>query len=52
MTLLKISESYTSWGYRFRPGIKLEEEPPALRMNNMLGGILTHKLKGENVIRK
>jgi hypothetical protein len=34
-----------------RPGIKLEEEPPAVRMNDMLGGILTYKLKGEDSIR-
>ena len=34
-----------------RPGINLEEEPPAVRMNDQLGGILTWKLKGEEVIR-
>ena len=34
-----------------RPGINLEEEPPAVRMNEQLGGILTWKLKGESVIR-
>ena len=34
-----------------RPGINLEEEPPAVRMNDQLGGILTWKLKGESVIR-
>ncbi|TFJ88340.1 hypothetical protein NSK_000689 [Nannochloropsis salina CCMP1776] len=34
-----------------RPGIVLEEEPPAVRMNDMLGGILTYKLKGEEAIR-
>lgn len=34
-----------------RPGIVLEEEPPAVRMNDMLGGILTYKLKGEDAIR-
>ena len=35
-----------------RPGIVLEEEPPAVRMNDMLGGILTYKLKGEDEIRE
>jgi len=34
-----------------RPGINLEEEPPAVRMNEMLGGILTWKLKGEDCLR-
>ncbi|MEZ2303512.1 MAG: CIA30 family protein [Microcoleus sp.] len=34
-----------------RPGINLEEEPPAVRMNDMLGGILTWKLKGEDSVR-
>lgn len=34
-----------------RPGINLEEEPPAVRMNEQLGGILTWKLQGESVIR-
>lgn len=34
-----------------RPGIKLEEEPPAVRMNDMLGGILTYKLKAEDTVR-
>ncbi|GAX82458.1 hypothetical protein CEUSTIGMA_g9885.t1 [Chlamydomonas eustigma] len=34
-----------------RPGVKLEEEPPAVRMNDMLGGILTFKLAGEDVLR-
>eukprot|EP00638_Chattonella_subsalsa_P000506 CAMPEP_0117756120 /NCGR_PEP_ID=MMETSP0947-20121206/13865_1 /TAXON_ID=44440 /ORGANISM="Chattonella subsalsa, Strain CCMP2191" /LENGTH=543 /DNA_ID=CAMNT_0005575599 /DNA_START=215 /DNA_END=1846 /DNA_ORIENTATION=- len=35
-----------------RPGIVLEEEPPAVRMNDMLGGILDWKLKGEDAIRE
>lgn len=35
-----------------RPGINLQEEPPAVRMNEQLGGILTWKLRGEEVIRK
>ncbi|MDJ0904294.1 MAG: CIA30 family protein [Xenococcus sp. MO_188.B8] len=34
-----------------RPGINLEEEPPAVRMNDQLGGILTWKLRGEEVIQ-
>ena len=28
-----------------RPGIDLSQEPPAVRMNDELGGILTYKLK-------
>ena len=34
-----------------RPGINLDEEPPAVRLNEQLGGILTWKLKGEEVIK-
>ncbi len=34
-----------------RPGINLEEEPPAVRMNDQLGGILTWKLRGEEALR-
>ncbi len=34
-----------------RPGLNLELEPPAVRMNEQLGGILTWKLRGEEVIR-
>jgi uncharacterized protein YbjT (DUF2867 family) len=34
-----------------RPGINLEEEPPAVRLNDQLGGILTWKLRGEDVLR-
>ncbi|BAU65807.1 NADH:ubiquinone oxidoreductase complex I intermediate-associated protein 30 [Stanieria sp. NIES-3757] len=34
-----------------RPGINLAEEPPAVRMNDQLGGILTWKLQGEAVVR-
>ncbi len=34
-----------------RPGIDLEKEPPAVRMNDQLGGILTWKLKGENALK-
>ncbi len=35
-----------------RPGINLDQEPPAVRLNDQLGGILTWKLKGEEAIRK
>lgn len=35
-----------------RPGINLEEEPPAVRMNDALGGILTWKLRGEDSVRE
>lgn len=34
-----------------KPGINLEEEPPAVRLNDQLGGILTWKLRGEEVVR-
>lgn len=34
-----------------RPGLNLDEEPPAVRMNDQLGGILTWKLRGEEAIR-
>ena len=34
-----------------RPGINLAEEPPAVRMNEQLGGILTWKLRGEEVVK-
>nr|WP_263858133.1 CIA30 family protein [Waterburya agarophytonicola] len=34
-----------------RPGINLENEPPAVAMNEQLGGILTWKLRGEEVIK-
>ncbi|MEA5620510.1 CIA30 family protein [Cronbergia sp. UHCC 0137] len=35
-----------------RPGINLAEEPPAVRLNDQLGGILTWKLKGEDSLRE
>ena len=35
-----------------RPGIDLAQEPPAVRMNEQLGGILTWKLAGESAIRE
>ncbi|GMH41686.1 hypothetical protein BSKO_09596 [Bryopsis sp. KO-2023] len=34
-----------------RPGIDISKQPPAVRMNDELGGILTYKLKGEDVVR-
>lgn len=34
-----------------RPGINMEEQIPIVQMNEMLGGILTWKLKGEDVLR-
>ncbi|WP_138498230.1 CIA30 family protein [Nostoc sp. PA-18-2419] len=34
-----------------RPGINLDEEPPAVKLNEQLGGILTWKLKGEDSLR-
>ncbi|MBO3457523.1 CIA30 family protein [Aetokthonos hydrillicola Thurmond2011] len=35
-----------------RPGINLDEEPPAVRLNDQLGGILTWKLRGEDSLRE
>lgn len=34
-----------------RPNLNLDEEPPAVRLNEQLGGILTWKLRGEDVVR-
>lgn len=34
-----------------RPGIDVEKEPPAVKMNDMLGGILTYKLAAEDALR-
>ncbi|GAB4824163.1 hypothetical protein N2152v2_011209 [Parachlorella kessleri] len=34
-----------------RPGINVDLEPPAVKLNDTLGGILTYKLKGEDVVR-
>ncbi|KAL4448009.1 hypothetical protein ABPG75_005228 [Micractinium tetrahymenae] len=34
-----------------RPGIEVEKEPPAVRMNEELGGILTYKLAAEDALR-
>ena len=35
-----------------KPNLNLAEEPPAVRMNDQLGGILTWKLRGEDVVRE
>ncbi len=35
-----------------RPGLNLEEEPPAVRLNDQLGGLLTWKWRGEEVVRQ
>ncbi len=35
-----------------RPGINLDEEPPAVKLNDQLGGILTWKLRGEDSLRE
>lgn len=34
-----------------KPGLNLDEEPPAVRLNDQLGGILTWKLRGEEAVR-
>lgn len=34
-----------------RPGLNLDEEPPVVRLNDQLGGILTWKLRGEDALR-
>lgn len=34
-----------------RPGINVDQEPPAVKLNDMLGGLLTYKLAGEDVLR-
>jgi len=35
-----------------RPDLDLSQEPPAVQMNDQLGGLLTWKLAGENAIRE
>lgn len=35
-----------------RPGINVEVEPPAVKLNDALGGLLTFKLKGEDAVRE
>lgn len=34
-----------------RPGINVDEEPPAVKMNAMLGGLLDYKLAAEDAVR-
>jgi hypothetical protein len=34
-----------------RPGIDVEQEPPAVKLNAALGGILSWKLAGEDAVR-
>lgn len=34
-----------------RPGINVDEEPPAVKMNSMLGGLLDYKLAAEDALR-
>ncbi|GBF91894.1 hypothetical protein Rsub_04999 [Raphidocelis subcapitata] len=34
-----------------RPGIDVEQEPPAVKLNDALGGLLTWKLAGEDAVR-
>jgi hypothetical protein len=35
-----------------RPGIDVEQEPPAVKLNDALGGLLTYKLAGEQAVRE
>ena len=35
-----------------RPGINVDEEPPAVKMNAMLGGLLDYKLAAEDAVRR
>lgn len=35
-----------------RPDLDLSKEPPAVRMNEQLGGLLTWKLRGEEVVKQ
>ena len=34
-----------------RPGIDVDQEPPAVKLNDALGGLLTYKLAGEDALR-
>ncbi|WIA33798.1 hypothetical protein OEZ86_006910 [Tetradesmus obliquus] len=34
-----------------RPGINVDQEPPAVKLNDALGGLLTYKLAGEDALR-
>jgi uncharacterized protein YbjT (DUF2867 family) len=42
------SAGVTRWN---RPGVDVEQEPPAVKMNDMLGGLLTYKLASEDALR-
>jgi uncharacterized protein YbjT (DUF2867 family) len=42
------SAGVTRWN---RPGVDVEQEPPAVKMNEMLGGLLTYKLASEDALR-
>jgi hypothetical protein len=33
-----------------RPGINVDQEPPAVKLNDALGGLLTYKLAGEDAV--
>jgi uncharacterized protein YbjT (DUF2867 family) len=35
-----------------RPGINVDQEPPAVKLNDALGGLLTYKLAGEDAVRE
>lgn len=47
--VLVSSAGVTRWN---RPGVDVEKEPPAVKLNDELGGLLTFKLKGEDVVRE
>lgn len=47
-TVMVSSAGVTRWN---RPGINVDEEPPAVKMNDMLGGLLTYKLASEDALR-
>ncbi len=45
LAMMTVLVNVFNWLYTGRPGIDLSQEPPAVRMNDELGGILTYKLK-------
>jgi hypothetical protein len=45
LAMMTVLVSVLQWCCTGRPGIDLSQEPPAVRMNDELGGILTYKLK-------
>ncbi len=45
LAMMTVLVNVLNWLYTGRPGIDLSQEPPAVRMNDELGGILTYKLK-------